>query len=141
MRPENKKHCHPKPKAKNDNAILLTRTELQLGTLVGPLQLGYLLLLFPQGKGDVNAVNEIRQNQYMEQNLHQVIGNGLAQQKPGHKATIYHKHHKRRHRNRRMLVPKQKADQVQDQKRAACHDQGSHFLVIAEPYQLIGQQR
>ena len=73
MRPENKKHCHPKPKAKNDNAILLTRTELQLGTLVGPLQLGYLLLLFPQGKGDVNAVNEIRQNQYMEQNLHQVV--------------------------------------------------------------------
>ena len=30
----------------------------------------------------------------VEQNLHQVIGNGLAQQKPGHKATIYHKHHK-----------------------------------------------
>ena len=26
----------------------------------------------------------------VEQNLHQVIGNGLAQQKPGHKATIYH---------------------------------------------------
>ena len=40
----------------------------------------------------------------VEQNLHQVIGNGLAQQKPGHKATIYHKHHKRRHRNRRMPV-------------------------------------
>lgn len=76
---ENKKHCHPKPKAKNDNAILLTKMELQLGTLVGPLQRSCLLLLFPQGKGNVNAVNEIRQNQYMEQNLHHVIGNGLAQ--------------------------------------------------------------